>query len=211
MILWSRLAGSQIKLAFVCSFPNKFVVQYIHMKLSIPAALGIFFAAFLFMLYTAPAEAFSKDQVDRYSFANTDTGQAVYTLSFVIGNSSKDLYIPIVGERDLANGTRKNRFGFSLEPGYEGGSSKAGEAIALIIAKAEIVDGYYKVPAGTSVAFKIVSLFKVKETEANTYKFIVTELPFFVGDTRDPRSFNPSELKYMKSNFEALYFERDTE
>jgi len=179
------------------------------MKISIPFALGIFFAAFLFMLYTAPAQAFNKDQVERYSFSKSETGQAVYILSFELGGYSEDLYIPIVGERDLANGTRKNRFGFSLQPGYPNGHSDAGEAVSLMIAKAELVDGHYKIPAGESVAFKIISLFKVDEAEADTYKFTVTELPFFVGDEREAQSFNPSELKYMHSSFEELYFERD--
>jgi len=181
------------------------------MKLSIPYALGIFFIAFLFMLYSAPAQAFSENQIERYSFSKNEIGQAVYTLSFKLGGHSNDLYVPIVGQRDLANGSRKNRFGFSLQPGYVSENVSAGEAIALMIAKAEIIDGHYKIPAGESVVFKIVSIFKVDEKETDTYKFSVTELPFFVGDEREPRSFNPSELKYMHSSFEALYFQRDTE
>ena len=181
------------------------------MKLSIPYALGIFFAAFLFMLYTAPAEAFTRDQVDRFSFSNNENGQAVYTLSFMLGGMSKDLYIPIVGERDLTNGTRKNRFGFSLETGYPSAVTSNGTATALVISKAEMVDGFYKVPAGETEKFSIVSLFTVSEQESNIYKFTVTELPFFLGDSREARSFNLSELKTMNSSFEALRFQRDTQ
>ena len=181
------------------------------MKLSIPAALGIFFVAFLFMLYSAPAQAFSSEQVNRYSFAKTDDGVAVYTLTFTLGGYTKDLYIPIVGIRDLPNRTRQNNFGFEMQAGYGDSPTDDGAVVALIVAKAEIIDGQYKVPAGESVTFKIVALFKTTEDESDTYRFKVTELPFFVGDDKEAQSFNPSELKYMHSSFEALRFLRDAE
>lgn len=179
------------------------------MKVSIPMALGLFFVAFLFMLYTAPAEAFSKNQVDRYSFAKTDDGVAVYTLSFVLGGYSKDLYIPIIGVRGLVNGTRQNNFGFEMQAGYGENPSEDGQVTALMISNADIVNGQYKVPAGTSAAFKIVALFRTAKDESDTYRFKVTEFPFFIGDNKEAQSFTPSELKYMLSSFEALRFERD--
>ena len=181
------------------------------MKLTIPYALGIFCAAFLFMLYSAPAEAFSKDQVDRYSFAKSEEGIAVYTLAFALGGFSKDTYIPVVGERDLANGARKDRFGYVINSGYPNEISTDGEVTSFLIASHEIVDGHYKIPAGTTGLFKIIALLNIDESESNTYQFSVTELPFFVGDKKEARSFNPSELKYMNSTFEALRFERDPE
>ena len=180
-------------------------------KLSIPGAFGLLLVALLFMFSTAPAEAFEQHMVDRSSYSFSDQGIGVFELTIMIGGWSKDLYLPVVGERSLPFASRENRFGFELESGHPNEVSDAGDVTALMIAPFEIVDGYYKIPARTLASVKILAITHIDEADSNTYRFRVTELPFLEGADMTPGHFSSGEMKYLFTNHEPFHYEYDPE
>lgn len=180
-------------------------------RLSIPAAIGLLIVALVFMIETTPAEAFNKDAIDRDSFSQVENGVGVFMLTVPLGAWPEDMYIPVVGERGLPFASRVNRFGFELEAGFPQAASDAGDATGLIVANAEIVDGYYRFPAKTLASFKIIVVANVDEVDGNIYRMRITELPFLMGDEKAPGHFSDGEMKYLVTNYEPLHYEQDTE
>lgn len=182
------------------------VVQYPHMKFGLTCI-------FTLMLAGVPlaSHAFSKDTVDRDSVVSGDGMTAAFMLTVPMGGFNDDIYVPVQSKRNLAYGTRENHFGFTIESGFPSERTDDGTVASLAVSAAEIVDGFYKVPAGTQIPFTFLTLMNVSEAESNIYRYRLTELPFFIGQEREPRHFTTGELKYLVTNYEALNYERDTE
>lgn len=173
----------------------------------------IFVFTFLLVFLAAhSAEAFYRDQVERDSFVAADNQTAVYGLSVPMGPFKEDIYIPVVGQRGLENGTRSNYFGYDFESAYPSlAVTDDGQATVLAVSLASIENGLYKIPAGTRMTVQFIGIFSVTADDSNTYAMRINEFPFFYGASKDPQSFNPSELKYLATNHEALNFTRDPE
>lgn len=177
----------------------------------IPTAFSLFVTISLFTTGVTSVEAFNKDAIDRESFSHVDKGVGVYMLTIPLGAWSEDLYIPVMGERDLPFASRINRFGFALESGFPQETSDAGTAMGFVIANAPIVDGYYKFPARTLASMKVLVVANVDEDAGNIYRLRITDLPFLRGEEKTPGHFSTGEMKYLYTNYEALHYERDSE
>ena len=163
------------------------------------------------MMAPTTSLAFEADMIDRDSVSYPELGVGIFTLDITIGGWSEDLYLPVVGERDLPFASREDRFGFVLETGYDQANADAGSVTALMVAPFEIVDGHYKIPARTLATVKIIALVTVDEEYGDTYGLRVTELPFLSGDDKTPGHFSQPEIKYLYTNKEPFHFERDPE
>lgn len=163
----------------------------------------------VFTLQSGTALAFPKDTVDRDSFSRPELGIGVFELTFPVGGWSKDLYIPVVGEQNLPYGSRIRKFGYTFE--RSGTTTDTATGTALILSNAEMVDGFYRIPAGTTAWLTVLAIASADEKDGDLYRMRVTELPFFLGDDRLPGHFTNGEMKYLTTNSEPLHYTRDPE
>ena len=119
---------------------------------------------------------------------------AVLTVSYKFGHDDKDMYLPTTAVRAgsvTADGT-------SLTYGlYENGDDLKGNGVsqAVIISKAPVVDGMYKIAKGTVQTFTVLVLLSTNESELEAdYALHVDALPFKI--ETDVQKLNPSELQY---------------
>lgn len=168
----------------------------------------------LLVMGSTEANAFSKDAVTQYSVANSDAGTAVYELQVMLGGYGYDMYVPVVGEYGIANGTGGHTFGYQLERGHQGDESFVASSTALLIPAGRplpVVDGMYKIPKYSTHLFRFIVFAAVAPEYGDTYRMRITELPFYFGDERLARYYTTGELKYMVTTAEPLHFTRDPE
>jgi hypothetical protein len=157
------------------------------------------------------AAAFSVDDVDRSAFANNEAGVAAYQISFTLGSRYEELRIPVVGERGLQNGSRQNHFGYQIEARRPRTAVvDTGTSTALILSKAPIENGMYVIEPGKRYTFMMLGVYKIGLGAGNEYRLRLIELPFFMGEEKEPQHFTPSELKYFYTEAEDLYYDSDT-
>ncbi len=148
-------------------------------------------AAFLMLLSPSASEAyFTTGQTATMLNAQN----AVFTISYKFGHDDKDMYLPATAIRTnspLADGTTLT-YGF-----YENGdySKENGVAQAVILSKAPIVNGMYKIAKGTVETFTLLALLSTETTELEAdYALHVDVLPFMI--EKENQHLNPSELQY---------------
>jgi hypothetical protein len=126
---------------------------------------------------------------------NPDT--ELFTITYHFGATDKDFYLPITALRDTSNTSNKN-LGYSIVD-ESGKTSNIGSTTALVLSHAQIKDGRYFVPAGTSSDFTLVTiLHRPPHTSTVPYRLLVTALPFTMNirGTLYENHLNPSELQY---------------
>ena len=128
---------------------------------------------------------------------------ALYTITYTFGLQHKDLYMPITVSRGLSFGDSKDIFslGYSVTPS-EHGSSLYGHTTGLVLSSAPIVDGMYKVKAGTAATFTLVIVLTVDDNDPMAkYALQVDKLPFIAespNGKKELRELNNFELqKYV--------------
>ncbi len=121
----------------------------------------------------------------------------LYTVTYSFGHGSRDLYLPIGTERDLAYGDSSDRLGYSVTDGA-GGTTDAASTAALVFSDATIENGQYLVPAGTRSTFTFVAFVRTPaEAAATDYGIKVNHLPFTMvvdGNSTD-QQLNQVELR----------------
>lgn len=124
---------------------------------------------------------------------------ALYSIEYEFGLKDNDIYMPIVAERGLDNGSDARTLGYTIrEDGIE--EVKHGQAVAAVFANAPIVDGMYKLEKGKVHTMTLVAVYKAgADTQENEYALQVDELPYYVAKADGTQTYlklNPSELQY---------------
>lgn len=125
---------------------------------------------------------------------NSDT--ELFTITYHFGAMDRDFYLPVTALRDTLGSTNKN-LGFTI-PDSSGTTTTIGTTTALVLSHAEIKDGRYFVPAGTSTNFTLAVVWhRPSHTSAVSYRLLVTSLPFTMNihGTSYENQLNPIELK----------------
>ena len=124
---------------------------------------------------------------------------AMYTITYSFGLPKQDIYLPITTERNLSHKESERTLGYTMrEDGKE--IINEGRTAALVFSNAEIKNGMYFVPAGSSRTFTLVAFLRTQEdTPEADYVLQVENLPFLVDIDEEElqiRGLNPSELIY---------------
>lgn len=137
-----------------------------------------------------------------------DAHSVLFTITYKFGFAEREVYLPIVTERDLSAHNPSLQAGFSILDDRE--VSLLGSASTIILSNAEIENGRYYVPPGETASFTLLSVATFTDTElADQPKLslLMTHLPFTMITTEDvtiPAQLNPSELQYYVTPEVAL-------
>ena len=129
-------------------------------------------AGFLMFVIFSPHTVFGEDMTQ------------LYTFNFTTQTDKADLYVPIIAGRDGIGTKSRFRLPYSMEE--DGTETQSGLAYGLVLSDAEIVDGMYKIPAGTTGTFKLLVLYSLTDRPLDSeYELSLDRLHFFL--KRDDR------------------------
>ena len=130
---------------------------------------------------------------------------ALYTITYSFGLKNEDIFMPVLAKRGVLHSNEEtDSVGYTIQSADQTSSSKVfdgGVAIGLALADTPIVDGMYKIEAGTAKEMTLLVLFLLDEgTNSDTdYGLQVEKLPFLVDlgkENLQTRQLNQSELQY---------------
>ncbi len=138
------------------------------------------------------------------SFAYTSTAQtalqmsstqAMYTVEFGFSTHSNDFFIPIRAIAGEPYGSARDVVGFDVIADRSRVATEA-STHSIVVSDAEVVDGMYRIPAGETRFFTLVTFVSVPPEEPDAeYLIQVTSLPHYVGVDRERRTVNNIELR----------------
>lgn len=124
---------------------------------------------------------------------------AMYTITYSFGLPKQDIYLPIATERNLSHRENDRKLGFSIHDDDEE-ITNVGRTAGIVLSDAEIRDGMYFVPAGSSKTFTLLVFLRTQDTDQeDDYVVQVDNLPFLVDMGQEEltvRGLNTSELQY---------------
>ncbi len=148
-------------------------------------------------------------------------GTALFTVSYTFGFLNREVYMPIMADRNkdfddkgtdagysiLFNGTNEAKATTSILTSNTANASLnytvlPGKSKAIVVSDAEIKDGRYYLPKGKSGTFTMVALVDLsKTTQKDDVSLLMTSLPFTMIDNkkRIEARLNPTELQYYKT------------
>lgn len=121
----------------------------------------------------------------------------LYTITYNFGLAKNDVYLPIATTRNLRHGESDTTLGYTIQTD-DNQIVTGGDSAAIVLSNAKLVDGMYRVPAGTNATFVLTAFYKLDAaTPDDRFKIQVEQLPFVAAleSSNDQRSLNPSELK----------------
>lgn len=126
----------------------------------------------------------------------------LFVIEYQFGHKHNDIYLPVVTKRGLAKESTEQQVGFTLREDGEK-VKDLGIANGLVLSKAPIVDGMYKIKKGTSQKLWLVVMLTTKKDDPTTnYALQVDKLPFLMGSNKSnlqTLELNSSELQYYKT------------
>ena len=148
-------------------------------------------------------------------------GQALFTVTYKFGFLNRDVYMPILANRNKKSTEKGTNAGFSIlfDGKTEGTATTStvtssdaslklnytvlpGKAKAIVLSDAEIKDGRYYLPKGKSGEFTLIALVDMsKVSNKEKVSLLMTALPFTMVDKgkQIEATLNPSELQYYKT------------
>lgn len=156
--------------------------------------VALFVVAILFL----PTNTFAYKTTDQTAKRLTPT-TAMYSITYVFGSPSRDLYLPIRTIRDGNDNSEVLSLGYEILEDKKT-HTNAGETAALVFSNAKIVNNTYFIPAGSAAKFTLVGFLRTSVTTPEAdYALKVNGLPFTeynrFGDRIDS-ALNESELSY---------------
>jgi len=149
---------------------------------------------FLVVWFLAPSFTHAYFTTDQKAYAVTNSS-VLFTITYSFGSPSHDTYMPIGVVRDLAWDSKTKNIGYEVLDGME--RIKSGRTAGIVLSRAKIVDGMYKIPKGEAGSFTFFGIYTAdQDMKKQDISIRVTELPFYWDDERQPLKLNPSELKY---------------
>lgn len=123
----------------------------------------------------APSVSFAYVSTEQTA-ARISATEALYTISFRLGFSNRDVYVPIQALRDQT--TSDNALHYTiLEDARH--TTTTGLTRAAVISTASVQDGWYVVPRGSSATFTVLATLTTDPSAAEAdYALKVTHLPF---------------------------------
>lgn len=124
---------------------------------------------------------------------------ALFTIEYAFGLEEHDIHMPVVAVRNLSEENSRSKVGYTVHENGETVTTE-GTAAAIVLSKAPIVDGMYKIQKGIAQKMTLLVLY-VSDEDAleEDYSLQVDWLPFNVdqGDGKfQELQLNPSELQY---------------
>jgi len=151
------------------------------------------------MLLALPSERANAYFTTAQTAISATEQTALYTITYRFGLKNDDLYMPIIATRGLSHGSNQYALGYEILEESKAPTT-TGISAGIVLSNAKIENGMYKVPKGRSASFTLFVIYSVEKLEEETdYALHVQELPFYVGDNKDARKLNPSELQYYVS------------
>ncbi len=155
------------------------------------------------------------------SAVDLGNGTALLTVSYKFGFLNREVYLPILADRNKKIDGKGTDAGYSiLFDGKNAGQATTsvltsniataslnytvlpGKSKAIVLSKAEIKDGRYYIPKGKSEVFTLIALVDLSKSNLkDNVSLLMTSLPFTMVDKSkkiDAR-LNPSELQYYKT------------
>lgn len=142
-------------------------------------------------------------------FSTTQTATKInehttlFTVTYKFGFLNRELYMPIIAERNL--GTTSSRFsvGYTLLDTEEA-IVNAGSATSIVLTTDEdvvIKDTRYYLPQGKSAEFTLVTLVTTPTEVTTDASLLVSHLPFIMVKEGEeiPARLNPSEMQYYRT------------
>lgn len=149
------------------------------------------------VLLPAIASAYYTTDQSAVRFSETS---ALYSITYKFGSPSRDIYMPIVAERDTATYESSLVYEMLLDGKTY---TDAGTAVGIVTSNAKIVDGQYFIPAGHSKTFTLKVVFTTPaDIDEADYTVHVTRLPFLMvteDDTELESELTDSELSYYQT------------
>lgn len=153
-----------------------------------------FFALLLGVFFLAPGVAGAYVTTDQQVFPLGENA-ALFTVEFRFGLQNDSVHLPVFAKRGLENGANAGMLGYDILADGETPTT-LGESAAILLGSAAIQDGMYVVPEGRATRFTLVTVLVFPEDAPETDVALrVTELPFYVGEEKQARHMNNSELK----------------
>ncbi len=126
------------------------------------------------------------------------TTTALFTITYRFGFLNRELYMPILAQRDSGGAATSADVQFKLL-NQKGATTSIGHMNGLVLSNATIKNGQYYLPPGKAADFTFVAALTVPtSTSSADYAIQMTSLPFTMiadGATVAGR-LNPSELQY---------------
>lgn len=156
----------------------------------------ILLLSFLFLigLTSLPqgSQAFTVTQTSARQVSDT---VALYTIEYVFGARSNDLYLPREAMAGLLHTDQSDRLGYQIIRDLDRPVSFL-KTTGLIVSDAAVKDNLYHIPVGTEATFTLIVR---AETAAATrdadYVVQVTSLPYYVGQAKQRRAVNEVILR----------------
>ncbi len=126
----------------------------------------------------------------------------LYTVTYQFGFAGRELYMPIVSERDLVASSTVFKLGYEIQDNDK--KTSVGKSRSIVLSNDEdvqIKDGQYYLPLTKSAEFTLVTLLTISDEELAAdldLSLLVTNLPFQMvkAGSPIPAHLNPSELQY---------------
>ena len=158
----------------------------------IPTIIAQFSVFTLFLLVPASTSAYTSTAQHAIQISDT---QALYTVEFGFSTRENDFFIPIQAVANVPYGSDRDVVGFSVIEDRAGVATDV-TTHSIILSDAEVVDGMYRIPAGETQLFTLVTFVTVPSDRPDAeYLIQVTSLPHYVGIDRERRFVNDVELR----------------
>lgn len=124
---------------------------------------------------------------------------AMYAIEYAFGLKDKDIYMPIMAERNLMQDSDQKEVGYGL---YENGTDlqTQGTTAGLVLSSAPVVNGMYKIEKDNAQKMTLFVIFSTpKNQHEDDYALQITKLPYYVdmgNGELQMQQLNLSELQY---------------
>lgn len=156
---------------------------------------GSFFAFLLFVLSPLTTHAYFTTAQHAVAL-NAQT--ALFTIEYAFGLEDHDIYMPVLAVRNLSVENDAKNVGYTIRED-EITVTTAGTATGIVLSKAPIVDGMYKLAKGAAHKMTLLVLYSTKvDAFEEDYALQVDSLPYTVDreTVMQKLQLNPSELTY---------------
>jgi len=124
---------------------------------------------------------------------------ALFAIEYSFGLEKSDIYMPVLAVRNLTEENSRSTVGYSVREESETVTTE-GTAAGIVLSKAPIVDGMYKLEKGESHKMTLVVLYTTSsDAHEEDYALQMDWLPYNVdhnSGSLQELQLNPSELQY---------------
>ncbi len=160
---------------------------------TIPVHISLIFSTFALLL--VPLHASQAYTSTAQSAIQLNDTQALFMIDFAFGTRVNDFFIPVLAQSGIPYQSDEDVVGYDVIVDRAEVATEA-SSTSIVLSDLEIIDGMYRIPAGSNGRFTLLTVITVPAGIADSeYLVQVTSLPHYVGLDRDRRYVNDTELR----------------